>query len=389
MGKYFEFNGCVKICAGADALDNLLYELEFLNCKSPMLISDEGLEKAGTLTEFKRRCKKVKFKTTFTKVPVDSSTTVINQIARLYANNKCDGIVAVGGGSVIDTAKGVRLLLSQEAENIISLSGNEIVKKGKPIPFIIVPTTCGTGSECTSVAVIRDAKTKTKLEFISSELLPDCAILDASLIASLPPKLLATTAIDALTHAIEAFTSIQKNPVSDVYALTAVKMIGDNLIDALDGDSVAKSNLLLASNLAGMAFSNSMVGIVHAIGHALGAVFNIPHGNAMALLLEECLKFNLDVCHVEYSKLLLHLTNEDTFAYTKPNERAGLFIEKVGELVKHVASKTGFALKLNEYGVKEKDLQKIADKAINDGAAITNVKHFTQENAFQILREIY
>ena len=389
MSNYFEFNGQVKVCCGENSLANLAYELDFLNCKNPLLLSDEGLVACGTLDVFKKAVKPVEFKTEFTKIPADSSTLTINQIARLYRNNKCDGIVAVGGGSVIDTAKGVKLVLSQNCEDIIKLSGNEIVKKGTSVAFVVVPTTCGTGSEVTSVAVIKDVKTKTKLEFISSELLPDCCFLDLKMTQNLPAKLLVSTAIDALTHSVEAYSSLQKNPISDVYALGAVKLIAGNLLDAVDGDSVAKSNLLLASNMAGLAFSNSMVGIVHAIGHALGAVLNVPHGVAMMMLIVPCLRFNKDVNHVEYSNLLLYLTNEDTFAYTKPNERATAFIDKLEELITKLQEKTGIKLKLTDYGATEKELDLICEKAMNDGASVTNNKIFTREDVMEILKEIY
>lgn len=390
MNGYFEFINSVKILCGDGALENLAYELDFLGCKSPLLLSDEGLVKVGTVDMVKAACKGVAFNTTFTDIPADSSTLTINQIARLYNHNKCDGIVALGGGSVIDTAKGVRLMLSQKVENILTLSGNEIVKKGAHIPFVVMPTTSGTGSECTAVAVIKDANTHTKLEFISSELLPDAAILDVRLTKTLPAKLTASTAFDALVHSVEAYTSLQKNPISDVYATTAIKLISSNMFDVLDsGDTVARLNLALASNLAGTAFSNAMVGIVHAIGHACGAVSNIPHGNAMTMLLAPCMRFNLDVCHVEYSNLLLYFTNEETYANAQPNERAKLLIKKVEEMANRIHEKTGLMIKLSEYGVKEEDLEKIALKAIDDGAAIVNQKKFTKDDVIAILKEIF
>lgn len=390
MNSYFEFINTGKILCGDNALNNIAYELDFLGCKSPMLLSDNGLLKIGTLDVVKNACKGVTFNTVFTDIPADSSTITINQIARLYKNNKCDGIVAVGGGSVIDTAKGVRLMLGQECSNILSLSGNEIVKRGKHIPFIVVPTTSGTGSECTAVAVILDAKSKTKLEFISSEMLPDVAVLDVKLTKSLPPKLTASTAVDALVHAIESYSCIQKNVMSDAYATMAVNLISNNLIDAIDNsDSFARLNLALASNMAGTAFSNSMVGIVHAIGHACGAVANIPHGNAMMMLLAPCMKFNLDVCNVEYSKLLLYFTNEDFYASTKPADRAKVLIEKIEELISSLQEKTGIILKLSDYGVKESDLETIAQKAITDGAAIVNPKKFNKDDVIEILKQIF
>lgn len=389
MNNYFEFNSGAKILCGEDALNNLDYELEFFQAKNPLLLSDEGIVNAGLVAIVKQSVKAVKMETEFFKIPADSSTITINQIARLYKNNKCDAIIAVGGGSVIDTAKGVKLLLSQDCENILELSGNEIVKKGHLIPFIVIPTTCGTGSECTAVAVIKDAKTKTKLEFISSELLPDVALLDPRMIKNLPPKIMASTAIDALTHSIEAYSGLQKNALSDAYSTLAVKLISDNLLEALNGNEQSKAGLLLASNIAGTAFSNSMVGIVHAIGHALGAVAGVPHGCAMAILLPECLKFNLDYNYVEYSKLLLYFTNEDTFAYTKPNERGKLFIEKIEEFLKNVKEKSNLMLKLSDYGVQEKDLIEISEKAINDGASIINSKPFNRDDVLEILKAVF
>lgn len=390
MNNYFEFNNNVKILCGENALSNLAYELHFYGSLNPMLLSDAGLKASGTLDKVIDASVGVEFNTVFTDIPADSSTMTINQIARLYKHNKCDALVAVGGGSVIDTAKGVRLLLSQDCENIINLSGNEIVCRGNHVPFIVIPSTSGTGSECTAVAVIKDAKTQTKLEFISSELLPDVAILDLRLTKNLPAKLTASTAIDALVHAIESYTSLQKNPISDVFATTAISLIANNLIDAIDNsDSVARLNLALASNMAGTAFSNAMVGIVHAIGHACGAVCSVPHGNAMAMLIAPCMRFNLDVCHVEYSKLLLYFTNEDTYASTKPNERAKKFIDEVENLILKLNEKTGLMLKLQDYGVKVEDLEKIAQKAITDGAAIVNQKKFTSEDVLAILKEIY
>ena len=389
MENYFEFNNGVKILCGEKALGNLKYELDYLGCSAPLLLSDEGLEYAKTVDFVKKNAKNVKFNAFFTKIPADSSTLTINQIARLYKNNKCDGIVALGGGSVIDTAKGVKLILSQNKVDIMDLAGNEIAQKGKFIPFVVIPTTSGTGSECTAVAVIKNAKTKTKLEFISSELLPDVALLDARLTKKLPPKLTASTGFDALVHAIEAYTSLQKNPISDIYATTAIKLISSNIIDATNGNENARLNMALAANLAGTAFSNAMVGLVHAIGHAMGAVLNIPHGNAMMMLLPSCMRFNLDKNFIEYSRLLLYYTNEDEFINTKPADRATHLIEKIEETIVELKAKTGIMLTLKEYGAKEKDLEIVADKALSDGAGIVNNKYFNKNDVLNILKEIF
>ena len=292
--NYFEFVNSVKILCGDNAIENIAYELDFFGCENPLLLSDEGLKKIGTVDKVKKLLKNVGIKNVFTNIPADSSTETIKEIIALYKASKCDGIIAVGGGSVIDTAKGVRMSLAQNKNDIMKLMGNENIKKGRHIPFIVVPTTCGTGSECTAVAVIKNHDNNVKMEFISSELLPDVAVVDVRMTETLPPKLTASTSMDAMVHAIEAYTSLQKNPISDVYALSAIKLISQNLLKVLQNPNEldGRNNLALASTLAGIAFSNAMVGVVHAIGHACGGVSGVPHGNAMAVLLTECMKFN-------------------------------------------------------------------------------------------------
>ena len=323
----------------------------------------------------------------YTDIPVDSSIQTINEIVKIYAQNKCDSIIAVGGGSVIDTAKGVRLALSQNTTNISKLAGNEIVKNGVLIPFIVIPTTSGTGSECTAVAVIKDDNTHIKQEYISQELLPNVAILDNIFTQSLPAKLTASTAIDALTHAIEAYTSLQKNPISDVYAITSIKLISNNLVKVLkNNDKQSRINLSLASCLAGIAFSNAMVGIVHAIGHAVGGYKNIPHGNAMAILLPHCMRFNLDKCKKEYDDILLYFVGDCKYVLISKENRANQFIVEVEKLLHLLNKKYGLPISLKDYGVNENDLSEIANRALNDGAVIVNKKRVFKDDIINILR---
>ncbi len=388
--NYFEFLNSVKILSGDNAINNIPYECDFLGCKNPLLLSDNGLKKIGSVDNFIKIIKKeLKIKNIYTDIPTDSSTQTINDIVAYYKANKCDGIIALGGGSVIDTAKGVRMALSQKQTDIMKLMGNEIIKKGIHIPFIVVPTTCGTGSECTAVAVIKNHKTHLKMEFISSELLPDVAVVDVRMTLTLPPKLTASTSLDALTHAIEAYTSLQKNPISDVYALTAIKLIVKNLPVVLkDGSNKnARLNLANASTLAGIAFSNAMVGVVHAIGHSCGGVANVPHGNAMAVLLPACMEFNLSEVENLYADLLLYFGGAELYSKTPQNMRAVLTIEKVKEFLVNVSASSGLALKLSDYGVTKEMFEHIAKNALNDGAAIVNKKNIKKEDVIEILNK--
>ena len=266
--------------------------------------------------------------------------------------------------------------------------GNEIIKKGVHIPFIVLPTTCGTGSECTAVAVIKNHETGIKMEYISSELLPDTAIIDVRLTETLPNKLIASSAMDALVHSIEAFSSAQKNPISDAYATTAMRLIVSNLPATLSSPTTeTRQNLALASTLAGIAFSNAMVGVVHAIGHALGGECGIPHGNAMAILLPECMKFNLDKCAPIYSEMLLYLAGAETFAKTAPEKRAEETINFVIQFEQQIKNLSGISLNLSDYNVTEANFAAIAKKALNDGAVIANKKNVTEQDVLNILKK--
>ncbi len=391
MEKYFEFINSVKICSGENALENLPYELDFLGCHNPLILSDLGVTKAGVLSKITQILESggVPCNNIFNEIPADSDISVIAKIASMYVNLGCDGLIACGGGSVIDTAKGVRLVLSQNnVDDILSLSGNEIIKKGKHLPFVVLPTTCGTGSECTAVAVIKNHETGVKMEFISSELLPDCAFVDVRLTETLPAKLIASSAMDALCHCIEAYSGVQKNHISDSFATCAIRLIVKNLPIVLKNPtSLAKNELALASTLAGIAFSNSMVGIVHAIGHACGGEASVPHGNAMTILLPNCMRYNLPNCEAEYGELLLYLAGAEVYASTAPQERAQKAIEFVENFEQQLNQLCGIPLRLSDYNVTEEILPKIAKKALNDGAIIVNKRTATADDIMTILRK--
>ncbi len=385
---YYEFQNSTKIISGKNSIDNIPAELNFFNSKRPLLISDSVLNKIGTVDKIVKATEndeiKIGFK--YTDVPQDSDLEVINRLCKIYKENNCDSIVAVGGGSVIDTAKGVRMLISQNIEDINELMGNEILKYGVHVPFIVIPTTAGTGSEVTLVAVIEDKIKKVKMEFISYFLLPDVAILDPQMTMSLPKKATASTGMDALCHAIESYSCIQKNPMSDSYAISAISLIRDNLFKVIENgnDAEARLNMANASLMAGVAFSNSMVGLVHAIGHSLGAVCHVPHGDAISILLPYVLEYNLDVCKNEYANLLFFLADEETYIKTLKEERANKTIEIIKEWINKLNQITGLPNKLE---ISDEDIEKVAKIAINDGAIIVNPKKANYEDIVEILKK--
>lgn len=391
--NYYEFSNTTKILSGEYALENIPVELKALGAKKALVLCDETLKKIGTmqivLDAFLE--KGIEIGETFTEIPPDSSIETIEKIVQIYLDKDCDSIIAIGGGSVIDTAKGVRMMISQNVKNIMELAGCEMISYGKHIPFVAIPTTAGTGSEVTLVAVILNKCQNIKMEFISYYLLPDIAVLDPRMTISLPAKITAATGMDALCHAIESYTCLQKNPLSDSYATAAINLIRENLIEVCKNGNDKKRRLAMAnaSLMAGVAFSNSMVGIIHAIGHALGGVSRVPHGEAMAILMPYCMEYNLDKMGELYAELLLPLAGEEVYASTPKAERAKKTIETIRNMQQELNKLTGLPLTLSEKQVKKEDFKKIAETAINDGALIVNPKNADVEDILDILNKAY
>lgn len=393
MNAYFEFHNSVKLLCGELSLERIAIELEHLGGRAPMLLSDAVLEKIGTLGIVRQamEAEGCRVACTYTDIPVDSSLRVVNEIAALYRRSGCDSIVAVGGGSVIDTAKGVRLVLSQDTDDILAIGGVENLSWNRHVPFVVVPTTAGTGSECTGVAVIRNEANGVKMEFLSHYVQPEVAVIDPRMTAGLPPKATAGTGMDALCHAVEACTCLQANPLSQAYGTAAIRMIAEHLeLATKDGSNRdARFAMALASTMAGIAFSNSMVGAVHAIGHALGGVCKVPHAVAMTILLPHVMRFNLEKCRDSYATLLPYLVGMEQAMATPAEQRAQAAIDAVAALARRLKSICGLPLTLQEVGVSRDDFEHVAQVAVNDGALIVNPRAADEQQIIGILNAAF
>jgi len=224
--KFYDFFCPVKIIAGLAALEHTPYELSVRDSSRALIITDAGIKAAGLLEQVLGVFNKsqVEIAAVFDQVPPDSSMSVVREIAHFYRQHRCDSIIAVGGGSVIDTSKGVNILVSEGGDDLLVYSGVGNLKRALK-PLFVVPTTAGTGSEVTAIAVISDIENERKVAFGSHFLFPDVAILDPRMMLSLPPHITAMTAMDALTHACEAAIGLAKNPISDAFAHGAIKKI--------------------------------------------------------------------------------------------------------------------------------------------------------------------
>jgi alcohol dehydrogenase len=391
LPKYFEFQNPTKILAGLDALLSIENELRMLSIQKPLIITDKGIIKFGL---FKKIVKSIKDKRltslVFDDVPPDSGLEIVKQAARKFRTNNCDGILAIGGGSVIDTAKGVNIVVSEGTEDLSSLMGHDrLTKKQKPL--IVIPTTSGTGSEVTLASVIADTTNQQKMLFTSPLLQPTLTIIDPELTLSLPPLLTAATGMDALTHAIEAYTCLQKNPFSDSFAQVAIELIYENVLIAVNnGKNIdARYRLAIASTAAGIAFSNSMVGAIHAIGHTIGAMAHIHHGTAMAILLPHVMHYNLDKMADLYASIYQMIEPDSTYNATSNQQKAINLIKWIQDTNEHLNLVCDMPDSLEKAGLNEKQLKEIAQLSLNDGAMIANPKEIDAHDALEILKNAY
>ncbi|HAB42801.1 MAG TPA: alcohol dehydrogenase [Acinetobacter sp.] len=390
---YYEFFCPVKVIAGHAALEHIPFELATLGAKRPLIITDKGVRANNLLAPIEAAFESTdaKIAAIFDDVPPDSSLGTVRSAAQLYRNHDCDAIIAVGGGSVIDTSKATNILVSEGGDDLLKYSGAHNLPK--PLqPFFVIPTTSGTGSEVTMVAVVSDTEKNVKMPFASYYLMPHAAILDPRMTQTLPPHLTAMTAMDAMTHAVEAYTCMAANPISDAYATAAVKKVSANLFNVLDNPTDAQGRLELAqaSTMAGIAFSNSMVGLVHSLGHALGAVAHLPHGLCMNLFLPYVLEYNKEVNGDKIAELLLPLAGADIYAQTPAHLRADKTIATILTMRDRIYSLTKLPRTLSETGkISESQLDEVAEKALNDGSIIYNPKEASLEDLKSILKKAW
>lgn len=393
---YYEFFCPVKTIAGHRALETIPGLLQGLNSQRPMIITDKGVAAAGLVGIVHQAIgSDVRIGAIEDGVPPDSELKIVNRLAGVYREKGCDAILAVGGGSVMDTAKGVNILVSEKAADLNRFMGAGKLKR--PLkPLLAVPTTAGTGSEVTLVAVIADHDRNLKMFFTSNFLLPDAAILDSRMTLTLPPAITAATAMDALTHAIEAYTCLAKNPLSDSHALLAIELIAQHLLTVIRTPEDADGRLALAvgANLAGVAFSNSMVGMVHALGHSVGAVCGVPHGNCMAVLLPYGLEYNMHKNGHLTAHLLLPLAGDRIYAQTPAHLRAQQVVSVIRQLNQRLHQETDgrharfFKEMTGPDGnawVPAEQLQAIAVKALGDGAISYNPEELDLDDLVMVM----
>ncbi|WP_026375969.1 iron-containing alcohol dehydrogenase [Aestuariibacter salexigens] len=362
----FAFTTVHKVLCGEGTLAQINDELNSLSVTRPLIVTDQGIVSAGLLDQLYAAVNlDVEV---FADVVADPPEEIVLRAAAVAETHQADGIIGFGGGSSLDTAKVIaRLACQQQPENQQSLQdmyGVDCVK-GQRLPLVLIPTTAGTGSEATPVAVITTGET-TKAGVVSSTLLPDVAILDATLTAGLPKHVTAATGIDAMVHAIEAITSkIKRNPYSDMLAIQALGLLSRNIETACNepDNLTARQDMLLGAFIAGQAFANAPVAGVHALAYPLGGHFHIPHGLSNALVLPHVLKFNASAAHADYQRIA------EVVGITCGQAQAGIAL---AEYFYTLSGKLSLPQTLEQCGVTEKDIDILASDAMLQTRLLVN-----------------
>jgi len=354
------------------------------NFRRVLLVTDQSLIDAGVVSKVTTILDqaKIKFKV-FS--DVEPNPTINNVLAGVDVCKgfEADVIVAVGGGSPMDTAKGISIVMTNpDRADIVSLNGlSNTLNPG--LPLICVPTTHGTASEVTINYVITDPDRKIKMVCVDPHDLPIVAVVDSELMETMPKSLASSTGMDALTHAIEGYIAKGKTTMSQMMSMKAIELIFENLAPAVnDKDAKAIENMALAQYIAGMAFSNCGLGIVHSMAHQLGAVYNTPHGLANTLLLPTVMRFNGEVCANDFREILCHIGRPDA-RNLNDQDVINTFVWKIEELSKSI----GINQTIKDVGCREEDLEMLADKAMEDPCRPGNPRETTKEDFIRLYRE--
>ncbi len=385
LPEYFQFQCRTKVIFGVGTINEIPDEIKALDSKRALIVTDKVVR---NLDFFKKivnilKSSDIKLVSIFDEVPVNSEIEIVNKGYKLAKEKNIDILIAVGGGSVIDTAKGMNILLTEGGDLLEDHQGVYLLKR--PLKNLIaIPTTAGTGSEVTFAAVIKDSNQRLKISFISPYLAPNTAILDPNVTISCPPKLTASTGMDALSHAIESIHSIQNELITDALALNAIRLINENLREAINnGENIeVRGNMLIAANMAGLAFTNALVGIVHAMAHALGGYCDVPHGIANSILLPHGMEYNLEYCK-RYA-LVAKAFGIDIRGLS--GKEAG---KKAIDAVWQLTKDCDMPQKLREVGVKIEDLSKVAEDAMCDGSIYNNPREAKVEEIEELLGKAY
>jgi len=372
-----------RIIAGLHASSVTGEEVARLGGGKVLIVTDKGVLGAGLVEPVtdSLAAQGVQF-AVYDEVQPNPTLEVVDNGFHKLQEEGCDSVVALGGGSSIDAAK-IIAVLATNGGSALDYEGPNKFKK-LPAPLLAIPTTCGTGAEVSHGAVVTDPKRRIKTIVAGDAIRPKTVILDPALLKTLPAFVTAPTGLDALTHAIESYVSLTANPFTETFALGAIELIGQNLrVAVANNDLEALMNMLVASTMAGMAFSNSRLGILHAMTDILGGMYDVPHGMACAILLPPVMEFNLIGSPSKFAQIAAALG--EAVEELTVLEAATCAVDAVVDLIHDV----GLSKRLGDIGVEEDELPEVAEAAMNSVHIACNPRRPTVQDLVSILRQAY
>lgn len=369
---------------GPGAREVLPQEIKRLGLHKALVVTDKDLIKFGVAAKVLEVLDKASIPyEIFSDVKPNPTVANVNAGVKAFAESGADFIIAIGGGSSIDTSKAIGIITNNpEFADVVSLEG-VTPTHSKSVPVIALPTTAGTAAEVTINYVITDEKNQKKMVCVDPNDIPAIAIVDAELMYTLPHSLTASTGLDALTHAIEGLITKGAWEMSDMFEVKAIEMINRYLETAVNNpsDADARNGMAVAQYIAGMAFSNVGLGLVHGMAHPLGAIFDIPHGVANALLLPLVMEYNAPAALPKYAVIAKAM---DVYTPGMTDREAA---DAAVKAVKDLAVRVGIPQHLSELGVKESDLERLADAAMADVCTPGNPRDCTREEVLELYRK--
>lgn len=371
---------------GFGAREVLPEEIKNRGYKKVLVVTDKSLFEIGLTKKVTDKLEEAGIEyTVFSDVKPNPTVKNVKDGLEVCRNFGADVIVAVGGGSSIDTAKGISVVMTNpDREDIVSLNGlSNTINKG--MPLIALPTTHGTAAEVTINYVITDEEREVKMVCVDPHDIPLVAIVDTELMSTLPKSIAASTGMDALTHAIEGYITKAHNTMSDMFHMRAIELIFENLPAAVnERNQETIDKMGLAQYIAGMGFSNVGLGIVHSMAHQLGAVYDTPHGLANAILLPTVMRYNGQDSETaqRFREILINIGRPDA-AHLNDQDVINTFVWKISELSKEV----GITQTIKDVGAKEEDFGMLADKAMEDPCKPGNPREVSREDFIELYRQ--
>lgn len=372
-----------EIVYGVGSLELAGRHARNLGASRVLLVSDPGIRASGWLERVETSLREADLASaTFTDISPNPRDHEVMAGAERYRSEGCDLIVAVGGGSPMDCAKGIGVVATNGG-HITDFEGVDEIANPVP-PLVFIPTTAGTSADVSQFAIISDTRRRVKIAIVSKMVIPDIALVDPQTTTTMPPELTAATGMDALCHAFEAAVSTASSPLTDMAADSAIALVVDNLPGACrEPDNMRyRDNMMMASLMAGLAFSNASLGIVHAMAHSLGGRMDLAHGECNALLLEKAIVFNYPKTLDVYNRLAARMGLK--IDALPPERRAVAIADSVASLRRTI----GITQRLGDYGIHVDDLSQLAAMAVHDPCLATNPREANSADIETLYRQI-